>query len=202
MQSNSSNFKTSTERLNFHLEFTNKTTVNEVIFIGRAHATFIGNLQERFLQTSASVQTLITTLYQYFPELSLAEEDLKRYKLHVYSAFNALPDDNDGSMRCYAVPEFHELPRYDTIQISDESALKWFAKLVLIFRINLSGVQHNLALVQQYDFVDPEQPLLLKLPHVTLTQNYQLIPLNAVDQRMVVHPIYTESNHFLLDSKY
>lgn len=149
-------------------------------------------------KTGVTKDALISLLQSNLSE-KISTEDLHFHKVTIYSAINSLSPDSSMTTKCYATPAFHGSPRYDSVQVSADDNQKWFGKLVLVFEIQVNMIKHQLALIRQYDLVSEEKSTLLNLPHVTLSNVYNLIPVDAIDQLVYVHPTHITDTNFLID---
>jgi len=134
-------------------------------------------------------------------EMDISFEDFKHCRIFTYPAvFPVLPEDSTITMDqpCYAAQSFHGTPKNDNIQISHPNNTKWYAQLLLNFSIEWKEHNFNLSYVQEYNYVNNNnpRPLPFNQPWLFLTQNTTLINVDSIDGWIQMIPDFSKLGQF------
>jgi hypothetical protein len=164
-------------------------------FVGKGQLLGILELEKQLQQHSMSVSSQFRKLlHDYLQTTSSSRfpiEELSFCKVKQFSAVCSLPEQLTNSQRCYASWTVFN-GRFDSIQISGPDG-KWFGKLLAVFQIAWRQADHSLALILNYDFVDNNKPFVLDQPWVQLTQQCTIVPVDAIDLLVQLHPVSFKS---------
>lgn len=68
----------------------------------------------------------------------LTVSDVAQHDISIFQGMRPMEEDglSTSTKLYYATTEYHEIPRYDSVEVNGEGDVKWFAKLELLFRFN------------------------------------------------------------------
>lgn len=130
------------------------------------------------------------------------EPDLVR----LFSTFRPATIEADPSVpvgpltyhRVVASENYKGSPRYDFVQINGDDG-KWFAKIEFCLQLKHRGTIYRLIFVCVYEARDI-QHRVLGVPRIIRSSpaRYQLISIDAVDQRVVLRPDFCSDGYFFV----